>query len=109
FDEADGAVLAVQARRDRLDAAIVELAMTPPWALLVGRLGCLRGIGVLTGFGLAVEIGDRQRFTGSTIVAYLGLVPTEQSAAPSGSRGRSPRPATAMPAGCWSRQPGTTA
>jgi transposase len=53
FDEADGAVLAVQARRDRLDAAIVELAMTPPWALLVGRLGCLRGIGVLTAFGLA--------------------------------------------------------
>jgi transposase len=79
FDEADGAVLAVQARRDRLDAAIVELAMTPPWALLVGRLGCLRGIGVLTGFGLAVEIGDWQRFTGATIGAYLGLVPTEQS------------------------------
>ena len=79
FDEADGAVLAVQARRDRLDAAIVELAMTPPWALLVGRLGCLRGIGVLTGFGLAVEIGDWQRFTGATIGADLGLVPTEQS------------------------------
>jgi transposase len=79
FDEADGAVLAVQARRDRLDAAIAELAMTPPWALLVGRLGCLRGIGVLTGFGLAVEIGDWQRFTGATIGAYLGLVPIEQS------------------------------
>jgi transposase len=72
-------VLAVQARRGRLDAAIVELAMTPPWALVVGRLGCLRGIGVLTGFGLAVEIGDWQRFTGARIGAYLGLVPTEQS------------------------------
>jgi transposase len=79
FDEAHGAVLAVQARRDRLDRAIVELATTPPWAPVVGRLGCLRGVGVLTALGLAVEIGDWQRFTGATIGAYLGLVPTEHS------------------------------
>ena len=39
FDEAEGAVLAVQARRDRLDAAIGELAATSTWAPLVGRLG----------------------------------------------------------------------
>jgi transposase len=83
FDEAYGAVLAVQARRDRLDGAIAELAATPSWAPLVGRLGWLRGVGVLTGFGLAVEIGDWQRFTGATIGAWLGLVPSEQS---SGSR-----------------------
>ncbi len=31
----------------------------------------------LTAFGLAVEIGDWHRFTGATIGAYLGLVPTE--------------------------------
>jgi transposase len=79
FDEADGAVLAVQARRDRLDQAIAELAATPPWAPVVGRLGCLRGVGVLTAFGLAVEVGDWQRFTGARIGAYLGLVPTEYS------------------------------
>jgi transposase len=79
FDEAYGAVLAVQARRDRLDSAIAELAATPPWAPLVGRLGCLRGVGVLTALGLAVEVGDWQRFTGATIGAYLGLVPTEHS------------------------------
>ena len=78
-DEAHGAVLAVQARRDRLDAAIGELAATPTWAPVVARLGCLRGVGVLTGFGLAVEVGDWQRFTGATIGAWLGLVPTEQS------------------------------
>jgi transposase len=46
---------------------------------LVHRLGCLRGISVLTAFGLAVEIGDWHRFTGATIGAYLGLVPTESS------------------------------
>jgi hypothetical protein len=43
--------------------------MAPPWALLVGRLGCLHGIAVLTAFGLAVEIGDWQRFTGARIGA----------------------------------------
>ena len=79
FDEAYGAVLAVGARRDRLDAAITELAATPEWAPVVGRLGCLRGVGTLTAFGLAVEIGDWNRFTGNTIGCYLGLVPSEAS------------------------------
>jgi transposase len=45
----------------------------------VRRLGCLRGVGVLTGFGLAVEVGDWHRFTGATIGAFLGLVPAEHS------------------------------
>jgi len=36
-------------------------------------------VGTLTGLGLAVEVGDWQRFTGATIGAYLGLVPSEQS------------------------------
>lgn len=44
-EEALGAVLAVQARRDRLDGAIAELAATPPWAPVVARLGCLHGVG----------------------------------------------------------------
>ena len=62
----------------------------------------------LTGFALAVEIGDWQRFTGAGIGAYLGLVPTEYSRGQSRRQGGSPRPATATPAGCWSRLPGTT-
>ncbi|MCS4256488.1 transposase [Rhodococcus erythropolis] len=33
----------------------------------------------MTGFGLAVEIGDWQRFTGNTIGSYVGLVPSECS------------------------------
>jgi transposase len=42
FDEAYGAVLAVQARRDRLDRVIAELAATPPWApLVVGWAACV--------------------------------------------------------------------
>jgi len=43
------------------------------------RLCCLRGISTLTGFALAVELGDWNRFTGSSIGAYLGLVPSEHS------------------------------
>ena len=54
---------------------------------VVRRLGCLRGISTLTGFGLAVEIGDWHRFTGSTIGAFLGLVPTEHSSGQSRSQG----------------------
>jgi transposase len=87
FDEAYGAVLSVQARRDRLDQAIVEMAGQPAWAPIVGRLGCLRGVGVLTAFALAVEIGDFNRFTGSTIGAYLGLVPCEDSTGQRRSQG----------------------
>ena len=79
FDEAFDAVLSVHARRDRLDAAIVEMAATSAFAPVVDRLCCLRGVGTLTGFGLAVEIGDWHRFTGSAIGSYLGLMPTESS------------------------------
>ncbi|MDT7710048.1 MAG: transposase [Pseudonocardiales bacterium] len=83
FDEAFDAVLSVHARRDRLDAAITEMAASSSFAPVVNRLGCLRGVATLTGFGLAVEIGDWHRFTGSTIGSYVGLVPSESS---SGSR-----------------------
>ena len=79
FDEAFDAVLTTHARRDRLDAAIVEMAATSGFAPVVGRLCCLRGVGPLTAFGLAVEVGDWRRFTGSSIGSYLGLVPTESS------------------------------
>ena len=79
FDEAREAVLAAEARRDRLDQAIAQLALEPAWNATVSRLCCLRGVGVLTAFALTVEIGDWTRFTGSTIGAYLGLVPSEDS------------------------------
>jgi transposase len=71
-------------RRNRLDAAITAHS---DYTDLVHRLGCLRGISTLTGFGLAVEIGDWHRFTGSTIGTFLGLVPTEYSSGQSRSQG----------------------
>ncbi|HET9871514.1 MAG TPA: transposase [Propionibacteriaceae bacterium] len=74
-------------RRNRLDAAITAMAENSEYTDLVHRLGCLRGISTLTGFGLAVEVGDWTRFTGSTIGAFLGLVPTEYSSGQSRSQG----------------------
>ncbi len=81
------AVLTTTARRNRLDAQIVLMATEPQWSPVTSRLGCLRGVGVLTGFGLAVELGDWHRFTGKNIGAYLGLVPTENSSGDSRSQG----------------------
>ena len=79
FDTAYETVLMVKARRDRLDQAIEELAADSEFTPLVRRLGCLRGVSTLTGFALAVEIGDWHRFTGNTIGAFVGLTPTEYS------------------------------
>jgi len=87
FDEAFDAVLSTTARRDRLDVAITVTAGLPEWAPMVARLGAIRGIATLTGLGLAVEIGDWDRFTGASIGAYLGLVPSESSTGRSRSQG----------------------
>jgi transposase len=87
FEDAVEAVLLTTDRRNRLDAAIEAMAADSSYTPLVRRLGCLRGISTLTGFGLAVEIGDWHRFSGSSIGAFLGLVPTEDSSGESRSQG----------------------
>ena len=51
FDSDYENVLAVTARRDRLDVAIGEIAAVSGFTPLVRRLGCRRGIGSLIGFG----------------------------------------------------------
>ncbi|MGN6781611.1 MAG: IS110 family transposase [Marmoricola sp.] len=75
------------ARRDRLDAAITAMAADSEFTSTVRKLCCLRGISTLTGFALAVEIGNWERFTGSSIGAYLGLVPSEHSSGQSRRQG----------------------
>jgi transposase len=87
YAEALDAVAACEDRRDRLDAAIDQIARQSPWADTVARLECVRGIATLTAFGLTVEIGDWHRFTGATIGAYLGLVPSESSSGSTRSLG----------------------
>ncbi|MGH3357491.1 MAG: transposase [Nocardioidaceae bacterium] len=87
FDSDYEAVLTVKARRDRLDAAIEQMAADSEFTPRVRRLGCLRGISTLTGFALAVEIGDWHRFTGNTIGSFVGLVPSEYSSGQSRVQG----------------------
>jgi transposase len=87
FDAALAALIAAEDRRDRLDAAIAELAAASRFTPITDRLACLRGISTLTGFGLAVEIGDWSRLSPATIGAYLGLVPSEDSTGESRSQG----------------------
>ena len=87
FDSDYEAVLTVKARRDRLDAEIEEMATGGEYTDLVHRLGCLRGVGTLTGFALAVEVGDWNRFTGNSIGSFVGLVPSEHSSGSSRVQG----------------------
>jgi transposase len=79
YDAALAALVGAEDRRDRLDAAIAELAAGSRFTSVTDRLSCLRGICTLTGFGLAVEIGDWSRLSPATIGSYLGLVPGEDS------------------------------
>jgi transposase len=63
------------------------MAADSEFTAMVRRLGCLRGIGTLTGFALAVEIGDWDRFTGKTIGSFVGLTPSEYSSGASRVQG----------------------
>ena len=74
-----------KARRAALDQAIVELAAEPPFAEVVGRLCCLRGVSTLTALALTVELGDWSRFRPQSLGPFLGLTPSEDS---SGERRR---------------------
>lgn len=85
FDECYGRMLDAKSRRDALDKAITELAATPPYADVVSRLVCLRGVSTLTAFALTVELGDWNRFRPESLGPFLGLTPSENS---SGERRR---------------------
>jgi transposase len=79
FDADYDAVQLTLARRERLDAQIAAMAADSEFSAITARLCCLRGVSTLTGFALAVEIGDWTRFNGANIGAYLGLTPSEHS------------------------------
>jgi transposase len=85
FDECYSRMLDAKNRRDALDKAITELAATPPYADVVSRLVCLRGVSTLTAFALTVELGDWNRFRPTSLGPFLGLTPSENS---SGERRR---------------------
>ncbi len=79
FEESWELVRTLEARRDRLDKKIAVMAADCSFTPIVTNLCCLRGVATLTGFALAVEIGDWTRFSGASIGAFLGLTPSEHS------------------------------
>jgi transposase len=85
LEESYAAAAQAKARRDALDEAIAALAAEPPFAEVVARLCCLRGVATLTALALTVELGDWTRFRAQSLGPFLGLTPSEDS---SGERRR---------------------
>lgn len=79
LEESYAAAVHAKTRRDALDQAIAELAAEPPFAEVVGKLCCLRGVSTLTALGLTVELGDWTRFRPESLGPFLGLTPSEDS------------------------------
>jgi transposase len=76
------------ARRADLDRQLEAVARSEPYAKLVAKLSCLRGISTLSALALLVEIGDFRRFASPRqLMAFVGLVPSEYSSGGKEKRG----------------------
>jgi len=63
-----------------LDKRLELIAGKPRYASRMEKLRLFRGIGVLTGMALLLEVGDFNRFaTAKSFMAWVGLVPSEKS------------------------------
>ena len=79
----------VEARLSELDARLADLAQTEPYRAPVGWLRCFRGIDTLTAMLIMAELHDFRRFhSPRALMAYLGLVPGEDSTGEKHRRGR---------------------
>jgi transposase len=79
----------IEARLRELDRQLAEIAETAPYREPVGWLRCFRGIDTLTAILILSELHDFRRFPSPRpLMAYLGLVPGEQSTGEQHRRGR---------------------
>jgi transposase len=79
----------LEARLVELDAQLTTIADTAPSREPVGWLRCFRGIDTLTAILILAELHDFRRFqTPRALMAYLGLVPGEDSTGEKHRRGR---------------------
>ena len=86
-----------QARLLELDARLAELAAQEPYREPVGWLRCFRGIDTLTAMLILAELHDFRRFASArALMAYLGLVPSEDSTGEKHRRGRITRTGNAL-------------
>ena len=74
------AVDEIEARLHDVEADLRALLTLEPLRDRVQRLRCFRGIDDLTALTIAAELGDARRFgTAPSVMAYVGLVPSEHS------------------------------
>jgi transposase len=88
FEEMMRATRQEQERLERLEQAI--RAAVPDWSLaeVVTALMAMRGMDLISATTLLAEIGDLSRFrTPHELMAYLGLVPSEESSGETIKRG----------------------
>ena len=86
-----------EARLLELDARLAEIAETEPYRERVGWLRCFRGIDTLTAMLILAELHDFRRFASApALMAYLGLVPGEDSSGEKHRRGRITRTGNAL-------------
>jgi transposase len=87
----------LEARLIELDARLAEIAETDPYRERVGWLRCFRGIDTLTAMLMLAELHDFRRFQSArALMAYLGLVPGEDSSGEKHRRGRITRAGNAL-------------
>jgi transposase len=86
-----------ESRLQELDVRLAELAATEPYREPVGWLRCFRGIDTLTAMLILAELHDFRRFASPrALMAYLGLVPGEDSSGEKHRRGRITRTGNAL-------------
>lgn len=110
FEEMMLAVRQAQERQQRLEEAI--RSAVPEWSLaaMVTALMAMRGLDLISVATLLAEIGDLSRFrTAHELMAYLGLVPSEDSTGDTVRRGPitkagNPRARHMLVECCWSYQ-----
>jgi transposase len=79
----------LEARLAALDERLTETAQADPYRQPVGWLRCFRGIDTLTAMLILAELHDFRRFSSApALMAYLGLVPGEDSSGEKHRRGR---------------------
>ncbi len=87
----------LEARLIEFDARLAEIAETVPYREPVSWLRCFRGIDTLTAILILAELHDFRRFASPrALMAYLGLVPGEDSSGEKHRRGRITRAGNAL-------------
>ena len=83
------AIEQVEARLSELDVRLTAIAQADPYREPVAWLRCFRGIDTLTAILILAELHDFRRFQAPrALMAYLGLVPGEDSTGEKHRRGR---------------------